>query len=365
MSQINVGIVNSTVGLNLPNYAANSRPAATTAGQTIYDPDDGKIYVADGTQWVAVGGGRASNGLTQDTAANNVTEIVNAGATTDGVYWFKDSTGNTKYQAFAKINSPIDGDPWVLAFTINTDAANSHLGGQPHWDNTTFWLTRNEQSQTNSSPWSTNVKTRAYDNYPVAEILMMCHKKQGFNNNSAQLNGYGVYVNNNYSGQTLYSMMTTGNNLTISSGGRKTGQDYSNLLNWNNNRPQILGGDMFISTSGSTSAHGYDNGSYNLMFNVTNNFNSNGYALARISTSGGAGNGNYGYTAGGCGIKHRHNGWGGYAAYDKISAYCSGTEIYGSSSDGTNYTSGLSNYYPNCMGRYNGVVNYNIAVFVR
>ena len=31
--------------------------------------------------------------------------------------------------------------------------------------------------------------------------------------------------------------------------------------------------------------------------------------LARISTSGGAGNGNYGYTAGGCGIKHRHNGW--------------------------------------------------------
>ena len=55
MSQINVGIVNSTVGLNLPNYAANSRPAATTAGQTIYDPDDGKIYVADGTQWVAVG----------------------------------------------------------------------------------------------------------------------------------------------------------------------------------------------------------------------------------------------------------------------------------------------------------------------
>ena len=43
----------------------------------------------------------------------------------------------------------------------------------------------------------------------------------------------------------------------------------------------------------------------------------------------------------------------------------SGTEIYGSSSDGTNYTSGLSNYYPNCMGRYNGVVNYNIAVFVR
>ena len=42
-----------------------------------------------------------------------------------------------------------------------------------------------------------------------------------------------------------------------------------------------------------------------------------------------SGNGNYGYTAGGLGCKHGHNNnWGGYAAYDMISVYCSGTEIY-------------------------------------
>ena len=363
MSQINVGTVNASIGINLPKYTVAQRPSPSTPGQQIYDPDDGFIYVADGAQWVKVGGGRAANGLSSDTAATNVSEIVNAGATSDGVYWYQDASGGTKYQAYTKLSSPIDGAPWVLAFNINTNSANSSIGGIPHWDNTTFWLTRNEQQQANTSPWGSNVKTRAFDQYPVQEILFMCHKRQGFQNNSAQLNGYGIYVNNNYSGNSLYQIFTTGNNLTLSSGGRKTYQDYSNLLNWNNNRPQILGGDMFISGT----INGRDNSSYNLMFNVTNNFNSSNYANARVSFSGAAGNGNYGYTAGGLGVKHGHNNnWGGYAAYDKISAYCSGTEIYGSNSSGVNYQSGINpNFYPNCMGRYNGVVNYNMAVWVR
>ena len=43
MSQINVGTVNASVGINLPNYTLAQRPSPTTAGQKIYDPDDGFI----------------------------------------------------------------------------------------------------------------------------------------------------------------------------------------------------------------------------------------------------------------------------------------------------------------------------------
>ena len=86
MSQINVGTVNASVGINLPNYTVAQRPSPSTPGQQIYDPDDGFIYVADGAQWVKVGGGRAANGLSSDTAATSLAEITNAGATADGGY---------------------------------------------------------------------------------------------------------------------------------------------------------------------------------------------------------------------------------------------------------------------------------------
>lgn len=362
MSNLTAATVTATSGIRFPVFTTATRPTTTQIGFTIYNSDDKQIQFWDGTQWAAAGVAK-KDGSSAVNAASSLDELKTSGVTTDGVYWFKDSSSNT-YQSYAKMSNPIDSNPWILAFNINTADANNSIGGIPHWDNTTFWTTANEQNSTQTSPWLYNVKTRAFDKYPVKDILFVVHKKTGYDTNATQLHGYSVYVNSGFTNQTLLQIFTGGNDRTLTSGGRKTSTDYSQLLNWNNNRPQSLGGDLFISGT----INGYNNGSYNLMFNVTNNFNSSNYALARISTSGAAGNGNYGYTAGGVGVKHGHNGnWGGYAGYAPVSAYCDGKEIYGSSTSGINYLGGINPNSPftNCMGGGNGVVNYNLALFVR
>lgn len=364
MSTLNAGTLNVTDKLNLPTYNNAGRDALTgvTTGFMLFNTEENVVQVWNGSEWTT-GGSTGFDGSSEAKAAPNLTELINAGVTADGVYWFK-APDDTTYQAYAKLNNPIGGTPWILLFNINTNNAQNSVGGIPHYDNTTFWTTQNSQNATDPTPWTKNVKTRAYDLYPVTEFCFMVHKQGGFDNTSGQLHGYGIYANDNYPGQTMYTMMSSGTNKTVSTSARKSGSDYSNGLTWNNNRPQILGGDLFITNT----LNGYNNATYNLMFNVTNNFNSSNFALARISTSGAAGNGNYGYTAGGVGVKHGHNNnWGGYAAYAPVSAYCGGMEIYGSASNGVNYLGGINPSGPfiNCMGGGNGVVNYNLALWVR
>ena len=284
-----------------------------------------------------------------------------AGVAANGVYWFKQ--GSTTYQAYAIMDSSFSSKNWVMVFNMNTDNTSDHDGGVPDWYNTTFWQGQNEKNQTSDVPWTLSAKTRAYDQHPAAEILFVVHKRSGIDNNSSTINGFGAYTNNAYPDDSIQNMMTNrGENFYVSSSGRDDWQDYNGgYLNHNNNRPQIRCGDLFITGN----CNGYNNQNDRLMFNVTNNWCSNNQARGRITTDAGQ-NCTYGYTSGGIGIAHRHNSWGMYAAYDKVSAYCGGTEIYGTSSDGYNYTSESGGSYgPNCMGRYNGVVNYNIAVFVR
>lgn len=364
MSTINAGQINATEQLRLPSYNNAQRDALSglPTGFTIFNSEELTVQCWSGTEWVS-GGSTNEDGSSADRAAASLQSLLDAGVTTDGIYWFKDSADVT-YQAYAKIQNTYDDKAWILAFTINTDSANNHLGGIPHWENTTFWQAKNDQNAANTNPWGVNVKTRAFDKYPVSEILFVAHKQGGFDNIAAQVHGYGIYNNDNYPGQTLFDMFSGGNDKTVSNGGRTAWSDYSNLLTWNPNRPQILGGDLFISGT----INGYDNSQYSLMFNVTNNFNSSNYARARISTSGAAGNSNYGYTAGGVGVHHGHNNnWGGYAGYAPVSAYCSGREIYGSATNGVNYLKAQNPSGPfiNCMGGGNGVVNYNLALFVR
>lgn len=364
MSTLNAGTLNVTEKLNLPTYNVSQRDALSgvSTGFMIFNTEENVVQVWNGTEWTS-GGSTGTDGSTAERAASSLQELVDAGVTADGVYWFKDSAEQT-YQAYVKMQNPIDGVPWILVFNINTDSAQNSQGGIPHWDNTSFWTTANSQGATDTSPWAANVKTRAYDKYPVSKFCFMVHKQGGFDNTSGQLHGYGIYANDNYPGQTMYTMMSSGTNKTVSTSARESGQDYSNGLTWNNNRPQILGGDLFITNT----LNGYNNASYNLMFNVTNNFNSSNEAKARISTSGASGNGNYGYTAGGVGVKHGHNGnWGGYAGYCPVSAYCGGKEIYGSNTNGVNYLGGINPNSPfiNCMQGGNGIVNYNLALWVR
>ena len=315
-------------------------------------------YIAPGNTGGAGGGGGGADGSSASSAAPNLAGLT---ATTDGVYWF--DNGGGPYQTYAKLESPIDTDPWVLAFNLNTNNTSDHDGGVPDWYNTTFWQSENEKNHTNTSPWNASYKSKAFSQYPVKEILFMTHKQGGFENNSSDLQGFGVYVNNAYEDDTLQNMFANrGENYYVSNSGRKTWQDYNpGYLNHNNNRPQVRCGDLFHTGN----CNGYNNQDDRLMFNVTNNWCSNNQARARITTAAGQ-NCTYGYTSGGIGVAHRHNSWGMYAAYDKVSAYCGGTEIYGTSSNGNNYTSESGGSYgPSCMGRYNGTVNYNMAVWVR
>ena len=55
MSQINVGQVNSSVGITLPSYSNSSRPTNAAVGAMIFNTDEGGLEVFDGTSWILTG----------------------------------------------------------------------------------------------------------------------------------------------------------------------------------------------------------------------------------------------------------------------------------------------------------------------
>ena len=368
----------SDAQVRLPRGTTEQRPASPTTGMIRFNTTTGVVEVYNGTAWSNYthkppkfipeagaggggGGGGGADGSSESKAAASVTALGDAGVAANGVYWF--DNGGGPYQAYAVMDSSYASKNWVMVFNLNTDNTSDHAGGVPDWYNTTFWQGQNEKNQASDVPWTVSAKTRAYDQHPASEILFVTHKRSGITNNSSDLQGFGIYTNDAHPTDSIQVMMTNkGENFYVSNGGRSSWQDYNpGYLNHNNQRPQIRAGDLFHTGN----INGYNNQDDRLMFNVTNNWCSNNQARARITTAAGQ-NCTYGYTSGGMGIAHRHNGWGMYAAYDKVSAYCGGTEIYGSSSDGNNYTSESGGSYgPSCMGRYNGTVNYNMMMFVR
>ena len=364
--------------VRLPRGTTAERPSSPSTGMIRFNTTTGVVEVYNGTDWSNYthsppkfvpetmaggggGGGGAADGSSEAKAAASVTALGDAGVAASGVYWF--DNGGGPYQAYAIMDSSYASKNWVMVFNLNTNDTSDHAGGVPDWHNTTFWQNANEKNQTSTTPWTVSAKTRAFDQHPVKEILFVTHKRSGISNNASDLQGFGIYSNNQYEDDTLLNMFTNrGENFYVSNGGRSSWTDYNpGYINHNNQRPQVRAGDLFHTGN----ANGYNNQDDRLMFNVTNNWCSNSQARARITTAAGQ-NCTYGYTSGGIGVAHRHNSWGMYAAYDKVSAYCGGTEIYGTSSDGYNYTSESGGSYgPNCMGRYNGTVNYNLALWVR
>ena len=366
MSQLNVGRLNISERLKLPNYNESQRDALSAElGMMIYNTTSELVEVYNGSNWTNAAGGGGADGSSSDQAADSVTALRDdAGITTDGVYWLKDALGAT-YQAYCTFNTTFDGGGWVLLWNINGSTANSSLGGHTHWDNSTFWGSANEQQQSSTSPWQNAVKTRAWDKHPISEFLIILHNTNGYDTNN--LRGYGVYQNNNFPGQTYYDIASGGNNKIVSSGGRKSGANYVGNLTWNSRRPNSRGGDPFIDGT----VNGNNNANDNLAINTTGYWSSSSRGDSRFATTAGSGNSTYGHTHSGMGIRHGHSGWGYYASMTYIQAYCEPNAMYcNSSSCGNNYTgspeSGAQVHTQcNNNGWADGYIDCGYSVFVR
>ena len=364
MSQLNVGSLNVTERLKLPTYNETQRDAlAAEVGMMIFNSTSELVEVFNGTDWTNAASASAADGSTADNAAASVSALRNdAGIETDGVYWLTD--GQQAYQTYCLMDSAIDGGGWALLWNINGSSANQSLGGRPHWDNTTFWTGANEQGQTNTSPWSGNVKTRAFDKHPATEFLVLIHNTNGYNTSNQR--GWGVYTNNNFNNQTFYQIVTGGNNKVVSSGGRKASYNAVGNLTHNSRRNQSRAGDPFIDGV----VNGGNNNNDNLVINSTGYWGSSSRGQSRFATTAGSGQSSYGHTCSGIGQRHGHSGWGYYCSWSYIQSYCEPNAMYcNSSSCGNNYQSSpeSGSQLVSCPnnGWADGYIEAGISVFVR
>ena len=120
MSQLNVGRLNISERLKLPNYNESQRDALSAElGMMIYNTTSELVEVYNGSNWTNAAGGGGADGSSSDQAAESVTALRDeAGITTDGVYWLKDALGAT-YQAYCTFNTTFDGGGWVLLWNMN------------------------------------------------------------------------------------------------------------------------------------------------------------------------------------------------------------------------------------------------------
>jgi hypothetical protein len=358
MANLKNTIINDTGHLTLPAGTTVQRPGSPTQGMSRFNTTTKVIEYYDGTAWISVGlldGGGPGSAATSVTALR---DLVGATAGNDKVYWF--NTGGATYQAYAVMNSAFDGGGWLLSFNIDLQAATSHLGGLPQYENTTFWTGSTVTNDNIATPWASNVKTRGFDTLTWTDMMVMVHNKSGFGTTSATTRGWAVYRNTLYTGNTMKAIFENGGRTRVlTSGGRRAVGNYVGNLTWNSSRPQTRGGDAFIDST----VNGFNNGSDNLVFNAQSWWGSNQFGDYRITTTAGQSNPSYGYTGGGCfGGKHGNNQYASFIGYSAISAYCDGREWYGASS---NYQTipGYPANYVNCMGT--NIPTVGAAVFVR
>jgi hypothetical protein len=304
-------------------------------------------------------GSTRSQAATSAAAIKTDTEI-----NTDGVYWFKN--GNETYQSYAVMDTAIASGGWNLLFNINGSSSQNSIGGHPHWNNELFWLSDNEIFQDVNTPWANNVKSRAFSQLGLNQIMILIHNTSGYA--TANLRGYSVYTNVNQTGKSLLQLTNGGPNIILSSGGRTSTTNLVGNLGHNSLRVQTRGGDPFIDTT----VNGTNNGLDNLVINATGYWGSDGYNWTRLTTTAGNGNGSYGHTTSGIGIRHLHAGWGYYAAWTPIQSYCEPSAIYASSGNmNNNYVRSAEsgNFLPdNCganIGWANGFITAGISVFAK
>lgn len=369
MSTLNVGSINSdsnfnsTGAIKIPVGTSAQRPSTPQNGHLRFNSELNQLELYGNGAWSRIGEVPGS-GSSSSSAIASPSSLVAARAS-NGVKFFRQQS--LTYEAYALTTTAYDGGGWALAFNINASTANLSPGGIPHWDNTTMWTSSGEQNQSTSTPWLSNVKTRAYDQFnSFTEILILVHTKNDWSS-PTNVRGWSVYKNDNYQNQSMLSIISGGNNRIISSGGRKASANYVGYLTHNSRRNQTRGGDPFIDAL----VNGYDNAADQLVFNATGYWGSSAVNNTRITTTAGNGNTSYGHTTSGIGIRHGHSGWGYYAGWTPIQSYCEPAAMYTTSSTmGNNYTSSpesgniISSSCDN-IAWANGYLDAGIAVFLR
>ena len=373
MAQLKNTNVDTTGFLQLPSGTTAQRPASPQDGMTRYNTDLGLVEVfqtAKGWTTFSNFNTPSAAGSTSALAVDTPKDICRSRTTGfNGVYWYKNTlSAGVTYQAYTLMDSTYDGGGWTLAFNYDARSGNSMPGGIPHWDNNTFWRDTSVLNTTNASPWSTNVKTVAFDSIPFDEILFLVHRRNGYSPVSTQVRGWSVYRNaNRVNRGSIANIISQGYNLILSSGGRKTGANYAGNLSHNSRRSQTRGGDAFIDGT----VNSVNNGADNLVFNSQGYWGSDVRNNTRIATTAGLGNTSYGHTTSGIGIRHGHAGWGYYAGWTPIQAYCEPSAMYTTSTTMSNnyITSPESGnqIHLNCnnIGWADGYLDLGISVFVR
>jgi hypothetical protein len=365
-SSSKLNLSTNTQGFVLPRGTTAQRESSPAEGTVRLNTTDNQleVYISATGGWGALAGSKP-DGSSADKAATSVQELTTTGGvSTNGVYWLKGASG-TAYQTYVIMDTVYDGGKWELVYNIDANNTTTSVGGIPHYDNNTFWQTANESNQTSVTPWATNVKTRTFDQRVITEILIILHNRNGFN--QANCRGWSVYSNNNQTGKTFFTIHTQGTNSFISSGGRKTWNNYVGNISHNGRRPQSRGGDLFVDGT----VNGTNNANDRLIANATGYWGSDTVNNIRLSTTAGSGNSSYGHTYAGIGIRHSHAGWGFYYAMAPVSAYCEPPAFYGNQdANGFNQASSPNSgnlVLTQCDGRgwANGFIPCGYAIFVR
>jgi hypothetical protein len=88
MSQLNVGTVNISDSLVLPNYTTAQRPSGAAVGTLIFNSEDLTVEIWTGEEWTSIGGGGGADGSSAERAANSVSEILALNpSAANGAYW--------------------------------------------------------------------------------------------------------------------------------------------------------------------------------------------------------------------------------------------------------------------------------------
>lgn len=88
MSQLNVGTINVSDALVLPNYTTAQRPSGAAIGSMIFNSEELVVEVWTGEEWVSVGGGGGADGSSAERAAASAADILAINPTaTNAAYW--------------------------------------------------------------------------------------------------------------------------------------------------------------------------------------------------------------------------------------------------------------------------------------
>lgn len=366
---------NTTIAANngfvrLPLGTTAQRPASPQEGMARFNTSYGIAEVYSDNAWRVFSNLETLADLGSSTSfpADTPQKIPRSkSAANNGFYFYKTLDAASTYQAFTLMDPVYDGGGWALAFNYVPSVGNTMPGGIPHWDNNDFWRIGGQLNQTNTTPWNVNVKTRAYDSVVFDEMLFVIHNRNGYTPTVAQVRGWSVYRNSHKSRRgSIRDIITQGYDSILSQGGRKTGANYAGNLSHNTRRTdQTRGGEAFIDTT----VLGVNNANDNLVINSQGYWGSNVRNNTRIATTAGLGNASRGHTTSGIGIRHGHAGWGYYAGWTMIQAYCGVEDYYGASGTlANNYTGSPdsgSQIHLSCDGPYNSFIDAGISVFVR